>query len=257
MDHSLTKDIAGSDEDWCESNGFKLTTRKESPASEPVTITDGHRSLSDNLLLLADTSIVTQSLSCFDAHYEAMELELLENGLEDEVECKSIKESVCDDLNGSCPVVFMCDTHYEVEVYSRDEDEYRPILKGIKEVLQISDETYDERLKRMLDLSDGGSFRIFFMGNAATFMPLNGSMVSADITFTGETHVGVTDHERGGGCVVAIPHTFTFPLKFDVKPIRIEEVIKHNWAEVAFMTWNWCRTTKFSLSNIVYKSQQE
>jgi len=204
---------------------------------------------------LADTSIRTQRLICFEDYYD--ESDLQEDDEDDEFAAglAAVNERVYNDPRCSRPLVFVCNTQLEVEVFPRGGETYDRAIEGIKNVLQIRALRHDDALRKLLDCSNGGHLRIFFMSNPSTFMPLNRGMKSADITFSGKVQVGVTGYTNGTGGVIQLPITFTLPLTFDdSRPIRVETLIKHNYTESACMSWSWCKSTQFELSNIVYNN---
>ena len=119
-------------------------------------------------------------------------------------------------------------------------------MSGIKEMLSINNNEFDERIYELIQNAFyGGDLVVYFKSNIMNMLEMKKSEKES-IKFSGDVSIAIIDTNGGSGFDTVIQHEFILP--FDFENIFFEKSIKYNYTyAVCGMVSDWCEDTVFEL----------
>lgn len=151
-------------------------------------------------------------------------------------------------LKYTSEIVMFYSTGEEIpDLYGADDEEEKECLSKIKEVLEIKDNKYDEKILDMMYQASGGELRIYFTRYLEEMvsckMENNEVKDFTTIRFSGKVAVAIADSINGSGDHCFVETDVTFPFKRS--NLFVDEQVKYSYTyEVCGMTSDWCNDTE-------------
>lgn len=156
-------------------------------------------------------------------------------------------DPVNDLLKNTSEIVMFYSTGEEIpDMYGADEEEEKEYLNEIKEILEIKNDKYDNKILDMMYQASGGELRIYFTKNLNWMISDkydNGETKDfTTIKFSGRIAIAIVDSMNGSGDHCFVEADVTFPFKRS--NLFVDEQVKYSYTyEICGMTSNWCYST--------------
>lgn len=151
-------------------------------------------------------------------------------------------------LKHTSEIVMFYSTGEEIpDMYGADDEEDKEYLDKIKEILEIKDDKYDEKILDMMHQASGGELRIYFTRYLEKMvsckMENNEVKDFTTIRFSGKVAVAIADSINGSGDHCFVETDVTFPFKRS--NLFVDGQVKYSYTyEVCGMTSDWCNDTE-------------
>lgn len=170
--------------------------------------------------------------------------DLIENNLDElryAIEDKDISTPLKDLMRNTREIVFFYDTGTYFEESGFDENMFNDNMTLLKDVLQITDDTYDKDLICMLSqASYGGRLVIYFRSDIDDLMQLEGKK---SVKFTNPLIAIIDTYNGSGDHTDLYKHSLT--LSLNPKNIFIDKLIKYSYVyKVCGLCESFCDCTK-------------
>lgn len=179
---------------------------------------------------------------------DGLSIDPYEEYIREEIWNRNMSDPVKELLNNTSEIIMFYSTGEEIpDMYGADDEEEKECLSKIKEVLEIKDDKYDEKITDMMYQASGGELRIYFTRNLEDMisckMENNEVKDFTTIRFSGRIAVAIVDSMNGSGDHCFVKTEVTLPFKRS--NLFVDKQVKYSYTyEICGMVSDWCDDTE-------------